>query len=75
MRAPYGARSGQKSGLCAAETAGDFLTGFGMGGDESMGHQGDFAYAFDMAREAGLRLTTQRANGAAPKVCVRRSMI
>ncbi len=44
--------------LCAAETVGDFVTGFGMGGDESTGVQGDFAYAFDMAREAGLRLTT-----------------
>ncbi|MEM7472593.1 MAG: adenosine deaminase [Pseudomonadota bacterium] len=44
--------------LCAAETMGDFVTGFGMGGDESTGTQGDFAYAFDMAREAGLRLTT-----------------
>lgn len=44
--------------LCAAETMGDFITGFGMGGDESMGAQGDFAYAFDLAREAGLRLTT-----------------
>ncbi len=44
--------------LCAAETMGDFVTGFGMGGDESVGTQGDFAYSFDMAREAGLRLTT-----------------
>ncbi|MCY4178782.1 MAG: adenosine deaminase, partial [Litoreibacter sp.] len=44
--------------ICAAETKGDFVTGFGMGGDESMGVQGDFAYAFDLAREAELRLTT-----------------
>ena len=44
--------------LCAAETVGDFVTGFGMGGAEHVGSQGDFAYAFDMAREAGLRLTT-----------------
>ena len=44
--------------LCAAETMGDFVTGWGMGGDESVGTQGDYAYSFDMAREAGLRLTT-----------------
>ncbi len=44
--------------LCAAETMGDFITGFGMGGAEDVGHQGDYAYAFDLAREAGLRLTT-----------------
>ncbi len=44
--------------LCAAETMGDFITGFGMGGDEAVGVQGDYAYSFDMAREAGLRLTT-----------------
>jgi adenosine deaminase len=42
---------------CAAETAGDFVTGFGLAGDEMAGKPGDFAYAFDMAREAGLRLT------------------
>jgi adenosine deaminase len=29
-----------------------------MGGAEDMGKAGDFAYAFDMAREAGLRLTS-----------------
>lgn len=53
-----GPEQAKKSALCAAETAGDFITGFGMGGDEMMGSQGDFAYAFDMAREAGLGITT-----------------
>ena len=42
---------------CAAETMGDYLVGFGMAGAEMMGRPGDFAYAFDMAREAGLNLT------------------
>ena len=42
---------------CAAETAGDFITGFGMGGAETHLRPADFAYAFDMAREAGLHLT------------------
>ncbi|WP_416915539.1 MAG: adenosine deaminase [Roseicyclus sp.] len=43
--------------VCAAETAGDWLTGFGMAGDELKGKPGDFLWAFDCAREAGLRIT------------------
>jgi len=53
-----GPEAAKPDALCAAETMGDFITGFGMGGAEDVGHQGDYAYAFDLAREAGLRLTT-----------------
>lgn len=53
-----GPEQAKTAALCAVETMGDFITGFGMGGDESVGHQADYAYSFDMAREAGLRLTT-----------------
>lgn len=53
-----GPEAAKPDALCAAETMGDFVTGFGMGGDENIGVQGDFAYSFDLAREAGLRLTT-----------------
>ncbi|SRR6056297_73035 len=42
---------------CAAETAGDWLVGFGMAGDEMKGKPGDFLWSFDCAREAGLRIT------------------
>jgi adenosine deaminase len=42
---------------CAADTAGDWLVGFGMAGDELKGKPGDFTWAFDCAREAGLRIT------------------
>jgi len=42
---------------CAVETMGDYLVGFGMAGAEMMGRPGDFSYAFDMAREAGMNLT------------------
>jgi adenosine deaminase len=42
---------------CAAETAGGFVTGWGMGGDERVGKPSDFAWAFDCAREAGLGIT------------------
>ncbi len=54
---------------CAAETAGDFIRGFGMGGAEQVGRPADFAYSFDMAREAGLRLTCHAGEwGGAPMV-------
>jgi adenosine deaminase len=60
---PYTAR---QTARCAAETAGDWITGFGMGGNEAMGTQGDFAWAFDCAREAGLHLTTHAGEFAGP---------
>ncbi len=42
---------------CAVETFGDWVVGFGIGGDEGAGKFSDFAYAYDMAREAGMHLT------------------
>ncbi|EPX79762.1 adenosine deaminase [Salipiger mucosus] len=54
----FGPDRAKRAALCAAETAGDWLTGFGMAGDENRGHQKDFAWSFDMAREAELNLTT-----------------
>ncbi|PTQ75612.1 adenosine deaminase [Celeribacter persicus] len=62
----FGPDQAKKTALCAQETVGDFVTGFGMGGDEAMGKQGDFKYAFDMAREAGLRLTTHAGEWGGP---------
>lgn len=43
--------------LCAAETMGRFITGYGMAGAELVGRPGDYTYSFDLAREAGLHLT------------------
>ena len=43
---------------CAVATAGDWVVGFGMGGDEAFGQQKDYRYSFDLARDAGLKLTT-----------------
>jgi adenosine deaminase len=57
----------RQAALCAAETAGGFVTGFGMGGDESRGAARDFAYAFDMAREAELGLTAHAGEWAGPR--------
>jgi adenosine deaminase len=53
--------------LCAAETAGDFLTGFGMAGAETVGAPRDYAWAFDCAREAGLRLTAHAGEWCGPE--------
>ena len=61
-----GPEAAREAARCAQETAGDFIVGFGMGGDENTGDTADFAYAFDMAREAGLRLTSHAGEWAGP---------
>ncbi len=53
----FGPEKAKETAACAQETAGDWLVGFGMAGDEKQLHPKDFTYAFDMAREAGLRIT------------------
>ncbi|ABV92575.1 adenosine deaminase [Dinoroseobacter shibae DFL 12 = DSM 16493] len=53
----FGPEAARETARCAAETAGAFITGFGIAGDEMKGAPKDFAYAFDMAREAELQLT------------------
>ncbi|MCK8482752.1 adenosine deaminase [Aliiroseovarius sp. S2029] len=62
----FGPDAAREVARCAQQTAGEFITGFGMGGDEKSGKQGDFAYAFDMAREAGLKLTTHAGEWNGP---------
>ncbi|GHE89590.1 adenosine deaminase [Aliiroseovarius zhejiangensis] len=62
----FGPDAAREVARCAQQTAGGFITGYGMGGDEKSGKQGDFAYAFDMAREAGLKLTTHAGEWNGP---------
>ncbi len=62
----FGPDQAKRVALCAAETAGDWVTGFGIAGDEMKGKPGDFAYSFDMAREAGLRLTAHAGEWGGP---------
>jgi adenosine deaminase len=62
-----GPAAARETALCAAETAGDFLTGFGLAGDEKMHRPKDFAWAFDAAREAGLRLTAHAGEWGGPE--------
>lgn len=63
----FGPERAKRAALCAAETAGRFVTGFGMGGDETVGAQKDYAWSFDCAREAGLGLTTHAGEWRGPQ--------
>lgn len=62
----FGPEKAKPIARCAAETMGDFITGFGMAGAEMVGRPGDYSYAFDMAREAGLRLTCHAGEWGGP---------
>jgi adenosine deaminase len=62
----FGPEKARQTALCAAETAGDWLVGFGIAGDEKVGKPGDFAWSFDLAREAGLRLTAHAGEWGGP---------
>ncbi|TBX21722.1 adenosine deaminase [Nioella sediminis] len=53
----FGPEKAKPIAECAAQTRGDFITGFGIAGDELIGKPKDYLWAFDCAREAGLRLT------------------
>jgi adenosine deaminase len=52
---------------CAQQTAGTFITGFGIAGNEAMLKPRDFVYAFDAAREAGLGLTAHAGEWGGPE--------
>lgn len=62
----FGPDAAKPAAMCAAETFGEFITGFGMAGGEMAGRPGDFAYAFDMAREAGMPLTCHAGEWGGP---------
>ena len=51
----------------AARRSHPAITGFGMGGDERMGSHADFARAFDIARDAGLGITTHAGELVGPE--------
>ena len=53
----FGPDACKPAAACAVETFGDFITGYGMAGGEMVGRPADYAYSFDMAREAGMPLT------------------
>jgi len=63
----FGPEKSRPIAVCAAETKGDFITGFGIAGDEGKGKPNDFTWAFDCAREAGLRLTAHAGEWGGPQ--------
>lgn len=62
----FGPEQAKTAARCAAETKGDFITGFGMAGAELVGRPKDYLYSFDMAREAGLRITCHAGEWGGP---------
>ena len=63
----FGPEKARSAALCAAETAGDWLTGFGIAGDERSGKLKGFRWSFDCAREAGLRITAHAGEWNGPE--------
>lgn len=63
----FGPDKARETARCAAETAGDWIVGFGIAGDEKIGSPKDFQWSFDAAREAGLRLTAHAGEWGGPK--------
>ncbi len=63
----FGPEKARETAICAAETAGDWIVGFGLAGDEKIGRPGDFGWSFDCAREAGLRLTCHAGEWGGPE--------
>ncbi len=62
----FGPEQARQIARCAQETAGKFITGFGIAGDENIMKTKDFVYAFDAAREAGLGLTAHAGEWGGP---------
>lgn len=62
----FGPDKSKQVALCAAETAGRFVTGFGIAGDEKICEPEDFLWAFDCAREAGLGITAHAGEWRGP---------
>jgi adenosine deaminase len=62
----FGPDKARQTAVCAAETVGDFIVGFGLAGDETSGAPADFKWSFDCAREAGLHLTAHAGEWGGP---------
>ncbi|KAA9008312.1 adenosine deaminase [Histidinibacterium aquaticum] len=62
----FGPEKSRAPAICAAETQGTFLRGFGMAGAEQVGRPKDYRWAFDCAREAGLHLTCHAGEWGGP---------
>lgn len=63
----FGPDKARETARCAAETAGDWVVGFGIAGDEKVLAPKDFLWSFDCAREAGLRITAHAGEWQGPQ--------
>jgi adenosine deaminase len=63
----FGPEKARETARCAAETAGDWIVGFGIAGDEKVAEPKDFRWSFDCAREAGLLLTAHAGEWGGPE--------
>lgn len=63
----YGGEQAIDVARYAAGRPHELVTGFGMGGEERMGSHADFAAAFDIARNAGLGITTHAGELVGPE--------
>lgn len=63
----FGPERARQAALCAAETGGQFIRGFGIAGDEKIGAPKDYLWSFDCAREAGLHLTAHAGEWGGPQ--------
>ena len=62
----FGPEKAREVAICAAETAGRFVTGFGIAGDEKVLEPKDYLWSFDCAREAGLGITAHAGEWRGP---------
>lgn len=63
----FGPEKARETARCAADTAGDWIVGFGIAGDEKVLTPKDYLWSFDCAREAGLRLTAHAGEWGGPQ--------
>lgn len=63
----YGPENARRVAELVAATPHPYVTGFGLAGDERLHHPRDFAPAFHVAREAGLRLTAHAGEFGGPE--------
>ncbi len=63
----FGPEKARETAHCAVETAGKFIRGFGIAGDEKAGKLEDFTWSFDAAREAGLGLEVHACEWNGPQ--------
>lgn len=63
----FGPDKARETAICAAETFGGFIRGFGIAGDESVLEPADYRWGFDCAREAGLGLTAHAGEWRGPE--------